>query len=138
MTLLLGILRIIDAIGTEIKLIPQAFATRISKRIEATINIRSGLVSGILIGFLLLPCSSAPYFMVLNLISQNASLKIGMILLIIYNLVIIAPFVILTLLVYAILLTTMDLKLWSLENKKWVNLFIGLIIVILSAYSLII
>jgi cytochrome c biogenesis protein CcdA len=138
LTLFLGILRIFGAMGTEINLIPQAFAIRISKRIETTINIKSGLVSGIFIGFLLLPCSSAPYFVVLNLISQKASLKIGLTLLVFYNLVIIAPFFIITLLVYSILLTTMDLKLWSLENKKWLNLFMGLIIVILSVYSLII
>ncbi len=133
----LGGLRILDALGVEVKYLPDAFAGRVSAQIESVSNPWNGYWAGLAIGILLLPCSSAPYFIVLNLLSERVFIITGVALLILYNLIIVAPFVITTVAVYGLMRTTMDIKLWSMENRRWVNLLIGVTLVLLGALNLI-
>ena len=133
-----GILRIMEALGEKVKHLPDAFASRISTRIERVSDPRSGFGAGIVTGFLLLPCSSAPYFIVLSLLSERASLLSGLALLGIYNLIITVPFVAITVVVAGLLRSTMELKLWSLENRRWVNLIMGFGLVLLSLLNLLV
>jgi cytochrome c biogenesis protein CcdA len=133
----LGGLRILDALGVEVKYLPDAFAGRVSAQIESVSNPWNGYWAGIAIGILLLPCSSAPYFIVLNLLSERVFIITGIALLILYNLIIVAPFVITTFAVYGLMRTTMDIKLWSMENRRWVNLLIGVTLVLLGALNLV-
>lgn len=131
-SLLIGGLRIIEGLGIKVKHIPSAFTGIISKQLESVSNPRTGFIAGIVVGFLMLPCSSAPYFIVLSLLSERASLMNGMLLLGLYNLIIITPFLILTLIVHTLTRTTRELKLWSLEKNKWINLLMGLVLILLG------
>jgi len=136
--LVLGVLRIKEALGREAKHIPDSFAGRISKRIEGASNPRNGFGAGIVTGFLMLPCSSAPYFIVLSLLSERASYTVGLAFLLLYNLIVILPFVMITVVVYGLVRSTMDLKLWSLENRRWLNLLIGVGLILLSVLNLLV
>ena len=136
--IVLGSLRIFEALGVKVKHIPDLFAVRISTRIEEASNPRNGFGAGIVTGFLMLPCSSAPYFIVLSLISDRASMTVGLAFLVLYNLIIILPFVAVTVIIYSLMRTTMELKLWSLDNRRWINLLMGVGLILLSVINLII
>lgn len=136
-SLIIGGLRIIDALGIKVKHIPSAFAGIISKQLESVSNPGTGFIAGIVTGFLMLPCSSAPYFIVLSLLSERALLIDGMLLLGLYNFIIIIPFLIITLLVHTLTRTTMDFKLWSLEKNKWINLLMGLGLIFLGLLNVV-
>jgi len=131
-----GGLRILDALGMDVKYLPDALAGRVSAQIEGVSNPRNGYWAGLATGILLLPCSSAPYFIVLNLLSERVYMITGIALIALYNLIIVAPFVITTVVVHGLMRTTMDLKLWSMENRRWVNLLIGVTLVLLGLLNL--
>ncbi|MCK4583566.1 hypothetical protein KAU18_09680, partial [Candidatus Bathyarchaeota archaeon] len=131
-----GGLRILDALGIDVKYLPDALAGRVSAQIEGVSNPRSGYWAGLATGILLLPCSSAPYFIVLNLLSERVYMITGIALIALYNLIIVAPFVITTVVVHSLMRTTMGLKLWSMENRRWVNLLIGVTLVLLGLLNL--
>lgn len=133
--IILGAMRIIDASGRKVKYLPDALSRRITRRIEEVTTPRSGLVAGAVTGFLLLPCSSAPYFIVINMIADKPSV-LGLTLLVLYNLIIVAPFIAITLVVYGLVFSTMDVKQWSLESRGWVNALIGVTLVALGVINL--
>jgi len=134
--IVLGGLRILDALGMAVKYLPDALAGMVSTQIEGVSNPRNGYWAGLVTGILLLPCSSAPYFVVLNLLSERVYVVTGVALIVLYNLIIVAPFVLTTVLVHGLMRTTMDLKLWSMENRRWVNLLIGATLVLLGLLNL--
>jgi len=136
LAIVLGSLRIVEALGVKVKHIPTSFAGRISTRIEEASNPRNGFGAGIITGFLMLPCSSAPYFIVLGLLSERASMTTGLAFLVLYNLIIILPFIAVTVVIYSLMRTTMELKLWSLENRRWINLLMGVGLILLSVTNL--
>ncbi|MCW4021487.1 MAG: hypothetical protein NWF14_09730, partial [Candidatus Bathyarchaeota archaeon] len=91
---------------------------------------------GMISGVFLLPCTSGPYFIALGLIADLERMLEGLILLTIYNGIIIAPFIAITLGLYTLRLRTGELKRWSAQRQKWVNLASGLAITFLSLYLL--
>lgn len=131
-----GGLRILEALGRKVKYLPDALAGRVSAQIEAVSGPRNGYWAGLATGMLLLPCSSAPYFVVLNLLSERVFMLTGLALIALYNFIIVAPFVITTVAVHSLIRSTMDIKLWSMENRKWVNLLIGVTLVLLGLLNL--
>jgi len=134
--IVLGGLRMLDALGVDVKYLPEALAGRVSAQIEAVSSPGKGYWAGLATGILLLPCSSAPYFIVLNLLSERVFMFTGLVLIVLYNMIIVAPFVITTVAVHGLMRTTMDIKLWSVENRKWVNLLIGVTLVVLGLLNL--
>ncbi len=130
-----GGLRILDALGMDVKYLPDALAGRVSAQIEGVSNSRNGYWAGLATGILMLPCSSAPYI-ALNLLSERVYMITGVALIALYNLIIVAPFVLTTVVVHGLMRTTMDLKLWSMENRRWVNLLIGVTLVLLGLLNL--
>ena len=60
----------------------------------------------------------------------------GVALIALYNLIIVAPFVMTTVVVHGLMRTTMDIKLWSMENRRLVNLLIGATLVLLGVLNL--
>lgn len=133
--IVLGVMRIIEASGRKVKYLPRSFTSRISKTLENVTTLRSGLVAGLVTGFMLLPCSSAPYFIVINMIANKPSFY-GLALLVLYNLIIVTPFVALTMIVYGLIFSTMEVKQWSLENRPWINALIGFTLVALGVVNL--
>jgi len=135
MAIALGAARLLDASGMRVRYLPDALSGRITRMIEGVTTPRSGLVAGAATGLLLLPCSSAPYFIVINMIADKPSI-LGLSLLVLYNLIVVAPFVALTVIVYSVVFSTMEVKQWSLESRQWVNAVIGLTLVALGVVNL--
>lgn len=134
--LFLGVMRIIEFLTGERRHLPNAFITQITKYLERASNPLTGFVAGVVSASLLLPCSSAPYFLALNLLSNKATLLGGVLLLMIYNLIIITPFLIITVCVHSLGVKTLDLKLWIEGRRRWINLLVGLGLICLSILML--
>ena len=132
----LGVLRIVDSLGREVKFIPAALAEKLTDRLESALTPWGGFFAGALTAALVLPCSSAPYFIALDLLSRRATFVSGLLLLVFYNLIIILPFIALTVGVHAFSLSTMDIKLWAKEKRRWINLLIGIVLISLCLTTL--
>jgi len=129
---ILGSLRVVEYFTGERKHLPGSFISRITERLEAVSDPRTAFVAGVVTAALILPCSSAPYFLAVNLLSERATVVGGVLLLGYYNLVIVAPLLAITFMIHFIGVQTMELKLWMTENKRLINLLLGLALVLLS------
>ncbi len=133
-----GLREIISSIfRKKFKRVPNAISTIFSSYLRrAASNPLTALIIGILSGLLLSPCTSGPYFIALSLISSLQNPSMGLLLLLIYNLIFILPMVIITLGIYALRITTRDLKKISSQNHRILNLITGLLMIFLSIYLL--
>jgi len=136
--LVVGFREIAGAIlGKEFKRVPDSLTRNLSVRLrKASESSLSAFIIGIASGIFLLPCTSAPYFIALSLIANLESLLEGLLLLTVYNGIIVAPFLTITLCIHTLQLRTGDLKRWSAQKQKWLNFTSGLLIVLLGIYLL--
>ena len=121
----MGALRIWGSLRGERRHIPGSFSRNITRRLEQASNVKTGLVAGVVTASLLLPCSSAPYFLALSLISERARMLEGVLLLAVYNFIVVVPFMAITILVYVFNVKTMYLRLMMTEKSRWINLILG-------------
>ncbi|MEM2703475.1 MAG: hypothetical protein QXR45_09970 [Candidatus Bathyarchaeia archaeon] len=126
LALAIGGLQIYGSFRGKVELIPQTLASKISTLLRLVSNPKISFIAGFISGFLLLPCSSAPYFVVLSLISERVTLLTGILLLTLYNLIIISPLLVITLCIYVLLTTTRNLKRLTTRKKRLISLLSGL------------
>jgi cytochrome c biogenesis protein CcdA len=136
--LFMGVREVLGAVtGKESKRVPEIFSERLSVDLrKISENPLTAFAIGIATGVFLLPCTSGPYFTAVVLISDLGRLLDGLILLLIYNSIVVAPFIAITLCIYALRLKTGELKRWSSRNQRRVSLISGAAILILSLYLL--
>lgn len=128
----IGSLNIIDSFkGKRCSRILKIFAKKINLLLESVSNVWTAFIIGAIVAFFILPCSSAPYFLILTLFSEKTTLYKGMLLLSLYNLIIILPFIILTLLTYKLNEIT-NIKIWIIEKRRSINLIMGMGLILLS------
>jgi cytochrome c biogenesis protein CcdA len=128
-----------DIIGTflnrRFKRVPESFSKKLSTYLErVSDNPITAFVVGVVASAFLLPCTSGPYLIALSLIANLKTMLEGMFLLIIYNSVIITPFLAITVSIYMLKLKTSELKKWSSKQQKWLNLIAGILMILLSVY----
>ena len=129
---LIGFINLIDAFkGKRYSRILKIFSKKINSLLESVSNVWTAFIIGVIVAFFILPCSSAPYFLILTLLSEKTTLYKGMLLLSLYNLIIILPFIILTLLIYKLNEIT-NIKIWIIEKRRSTNLIIGVGLILLS------
>jgi cytochrome c biogenesis protein CcdA len=134
--LIVGIRNILGVIlNKDLKLIPNTISERVSNNLrKVTENPLTSFGLGLISGIFLLPCTSGPYFIALSFIADLDKFLEGIILITIYNSIIIMPFIVISFTIYQLKLKTSELKKWSTQNKKWINLISGIVIIILSLY----
>ncbi len=121
----------------EQKRVPDTLSKKLSDQLgKVSENPLTAFGIGIVSGIFLLPCTSAPYFTALILISDLESLVEGFALLTVYNGIIIVPFIAITLGVHTLKLRTAQLKMWSAEHQRWLSITSGLLIALLALYLL--
>jgi len=135
-TFTLGTLHILAFLGKNVRQIPKIFEIWIVSRLKQAVNPKTAFVAGIITAFLLLPCTSGPYILILNLLSENMSFLDGLILLLIYHAIITSPFIIITVCIHTLTITTTRLKRWSLAYQKWITLISGVTMLLLSLFLL--
>ena len=136
--LVVGFREVLGAVlEKEPKRVPDTLSKKLSDRLRrVSDNPLTAFGIGIVSGVFLLPCTSAPYFTALILISDLESLVEGLALLTVYNGIIIVPFIAITLGVHTLKLRTAELKVWSAERQRWLNIVSGLLIILLALYLL--
>lgn len=89
------------------------------------------IILGVLVSLFELPCTGEVYLGILTLMSLHQFFSLTY--LIIYNLIFVLPLIILTLLIYKGI-STEKLQRWTAENKKYMKLASGLLLVGLATY----
>jgi cytochrome c biogenesis protein CcdA len=130
-----------DTIGAflnrKFKRVPEFFSKRLSTHLRrASENPMMAFAIGVVASSFLLPCTSGPYLIALSLIANSETLLEGLSLLTVYNGIIITPFLAITLGVYVLKFKTSELKRWSSQKQKLLNLAAGLLMIFLSLYLL--
>jgi cytochrome c biogenesis protein CcdA len=122
----------------KLRCVPEFFSRRIFDRLgRVSKNPLSAFAVGLVTGLFLLPCTSGPYLIALSMISDLETQLHGVLLLILYNGIVVAPFLAITIGIHQLRLRTSGLKRWSLNRRRWLSLTGGLIMMALSLYLLI-
>lgn len=130
--IILGTIRIAEFFLGERRHLPGAFTREITRRLEKVSDPRTAFAAGVVTAALIMPCSSAPYFLALDLISERSTALVGYALIGYYNLIIVAPLLAITVMIHVLGVKTMDLKLRMIEGRRWINLLLGLGLVALG------
>lgn len=134
--LVLGTVEILDSVRNrkESSMIPERLRERIGALIRTASNPWGAFLIGLAVSLFLLPCTSGPYFIAMSLISGSSDAGLGIFLLILYNLIFILPFLLITYAIYESKRTTIQTKRWKERYGKYMGLIAGLIIIVLSQY----
>ena len=103
------------------------------KRLTSSItSIPGAFFTGLLISLFLLPCTSGPYVVIIGMLSQTASRIQAVWLLLLYNLIFIIPFILITLGVGLGFTTTARVERWRQDKLPRFHLITGIFMLILG------
>jgi len=128
-----------EAIGgflnRRFKRVPKIFLDRVAESLRRfSSNPLSAFLIGVVTSIFLLPCTSGPYLIALSLISDIETQIRGLTLL--NNSIFITPFLAITAGMHMLKIKTSELKRWSSNKQRWLNLAGGLLTIALSIYLL--
>jgi len=106
--------------------IPAAFTERIHRFAKNT-TIPGVILLGAFVAGVELPCTGAPYIAIITILSLNFNLT-AFLLLVLYNIVFVAPLLIILFLV-AFGVKLQYVKRWKQESRGYMRLFIGLLLI---------
>lgn len=132
LVILAGILEIKDYFwyGEGFSLeIPVFFSKKIHKYAQ-NVSVVSVVLIGAFVAAVELPCTGAPYLAIITLLSLNFNAT-AFLLLVIYNLIFVAPLLFILLLV-ALGVKVSHIKKWKQDNKHYMRLGIGLLLICLG------
>ena len=130
----LGVSRIIEFFTGKNEHLPSSFVNVINKQIEKISTPKNSFFAGVMTALLILPCSSGPYFVALNLVTGSSSYVDGISLIVLYNLIIITPFLLITFFIHRMIIDTYKIKQLIMEKRRWFNLLIGVLLIVLSIF----
>jgi cytochrome c biogenesis protein CcdA len=110
--------------------IPPRRAEQIKKMMKK-VSIPGSIILGIFVAAVELPCTGGPYLAITTLLAQIGLNMQIFILLVVYNFIFVLPLLVILALVY-FGTSTEKLKAWKDEQKKWMRLFMGLVMVALG------
>ena len=111
--------------------IPSKYKERIQK-MTTNISLLGIIILGAFVAIVELPCTGGPYLAITTILAKSFD-KQAFIYLIIYNIIFVLPLIILLILIYYGT-STMMLKKWREENRKWMNLSMGLLMITLGLF----
>ncbi|GHW02430.1 electron transporter [candidate division SR1 bacterium] len=116
--------------------VPMARRPTMMKIIKKTISPLGAFVIGIIISLFLLPCSSGPYLTILGYLgAENQALNTrGYIYLLVYNLIFVAPMVVIALLVGLGYSSAEKIGAFKNKNTRLIHLIVGVLMLGLSIY----
>lgn len=100
------------------------------KRYAKNVSIPGAIILGILVSAVELPCTGGPYLAIMTILADQFDLK-AVWYLFIYNLIFVLPLVVIVVLAY-FGTTALDITNWKDKYKKWMRLFIGLLMIALG------
>ncbi|MEM3645051.1 MAG: cytochrome c biogenesis protein CcdA [Candidatus Bathyarchaeia archaeon] len=122
-------------LNKRFKRIPKLISEKVATQLRRfSNNPVSAFLTGIVTSIFLLPCTSGPYLIALSLIANLETQMQGLLLLILYNGIIMAPFLVITFGIYLLKIKSSRLKRWFSTKQRWLNLISGLLMLTLSIY----
>ncbi|NOZ81211.1 MAG: hypothetical protein GXP63_06085 [DPANN group archaeon] len=137
LVILMGLVELKDFFwyGKGISLsIPKKSAKKIMKLID-NVSVPSAIVLGFFVAAVELPCTGGPYLAITTLLAKIGFSVQVFWLLIVYNLIFVLPLVVILLLVY-FGVKAEQIKDWKQENRKWMRLFTGIVLIVLGVFLL--
>ncbi len=135
LAVLIGLANIKDALWPEKWFsmeVPRSWQPRVQKITSGVTSVPGAFGIGFLVSIFLLPCTSGPYIVVIGMLSESASRMLAIWLLLIYNLIFILPFIIITLGVGYGLTTTARVEMMRKENRGRIHLITGLVMLVIG------
>lgn len=109
--------------------IPAVFATKI-KQMSGNVTVPGVIILGMFVSAVELPCTGAPYLAIISILSVNFNTT-AFLMLVLYNIVFVAPLIIILLLVAAGVKIS-DVKQWKQDNKHYMRLAAGMLLLALG------
>ncbi|MGQ9781885.1 MAG: cytochrome c biogenesis CcdA family protein [Nitrososphaeria archaeon] len=136
--LAIGAYSIIRGVRPELKSpVPRSISRRIDFLIRKTyVSPLASFLLGVLVSFTLLPCSSGPYIVGLSLISTLGNEAYRYFLLMFYNLIFVAPLVVILLAIIFLKQYARKVKVFRSKRLGLLELVSGLLLVLISIYIL--
>ena len=131
--ILLGLIEIKDFFwyGKGITLsIPPRRAEQI-KQMMKKISIPSSIILGVFVAAVELPCTGGPYLAITTLLATKGLEFQTIVYLLVYNFIFVLPLIVILLLVY-FGASAKKIKAWKDKAKKWIRLFIGIVMICLG------
>jgi len=113
--------------------VPKSWRPRIQEITKGVTSVPGAFGIGFLVSVFLLPCTSGPYVVVIGMLSESLFRLPAIGLLILYNLIFILPFIIITLGVGYGLTTTARVERMRREKTRNIHLITGLIMLAIGA-----
>ena len=102
------------------------------ERMATQLSFASVMMIGGFVAIVELPCTGGPYLAITALLAKSFDLR-AFLYLVLYNFIFVAPVVAILLMIY-FGASTLGLKRWRQEKRKWMNLAAGLLMVALGAF----
>lgn len=112
--------------------VPEAWRPKIKKITTGVTSIPGAFGVGFVVSVFLLPCSSGPYIVIIGMLSNSSTRLQSVSLLILYNLIFILPFLLITFAVGYGLTTTAKLEKIRKRKIQWIHLLTGVIMFIIG------
>lgn len=109
--------------------IPAVFAAKI-KQMSGNITIPGVILLGMFVSAVELPCTGAPYLAIISILATNFNAG-AFLMLVLYNLVFVAPLIIILILVAAGVRVS-AVKQWKQDNKHYMRLAAGILLITLG------
>ncbi len=110
--------------------IPARRAEQIKKMMKK-VSIPGAIILGVFVAAVELPCTGGPYLAMTTLLAQIGFSWAVFWLLVLYNFIFVLPLIVILSLVY-FGVSAESIKKWKNQQKKWMRLFIGLIMIALG------
>jgi len=111
--------------------VPFSWRPKMKQIINSITSPAGAFLIGLIVSFFLLPCTSGPYFVASGLLSR-IGWQVALPWLFYYNLIFIAPMVLITLGIYAGFASVEKISSWREQNINRLHLFSGLILIALG------
>ncbi len=113
--------------------IPKKHAKEIQRRLES-LTIWGTVVLGGFVAMVELPCTGGPYLAITAVLAENFDL-VAFLYLILYNIIFVLPLLVIAIITY-FGLPIVDVEKWKKKNRKWMRLFMGLLLLAFGVYML--
>lgn len=112
--------------------VPEAWRPKVKKITSSVTSVPGAFSVGFAVSIFLLPCSSGPYIVIIGMLSNSATRLQSIFLLILYNLIFILPFLLITFAVGYGLTTTARVEKIRQEKIKKMHLATGIIMFLIG------
>lgn len=112
--------------------VPESWRPRVKKITSSVTSVPGAFGVGFVVSIFLLPCSSGPYIVIIGMLSNSATRLQSLFLLILYNLIFILPFLLITFGVGIGLTTTARIEKVRQEKLRKIHLATGIIMLMIG------